>query len=661
MRPDSSQVSGLAPDLGADANRLYDPAFVQRIANSLFRAETVAGAPAATSPATPDLLDFARPISTVQQPVSLREPPGASSYAGHATQTPPPQPSAVPSGVPRPAQPFDDCTFDPISSVTVPRSVFDPSVGSLEAANPATSVPVGIPPQSTSPTMPTGSGSSGWENLSLLPMAKDDPLHPDRFAAMANALFRGDAAAPPGAAAAADTDAAERMIGRGLTPEPVTSRAPESPARSGSPRAYAEPRQQPGGAGIGGSPKQRLDIETARQDFPILDQKVHGKPLVWLDNAATTHKPRQVVERIRRFYYEDNSNVHRGAHTLAARATDAYEEARSKVAAFLGAPTAQEIVFVRGTTEAINLVAASFGRMALGPGDEIVVSELEHHSNIVPWQLLAQRTGARLRVARVDNDGNFLMDEYAALLNPRTRIVALTQVSNAIGTVLPVTEATALAHRVGARVLVDGAQSVQHMPVDVQAIGCDFFCFSGHKIFGPSGIGALYGRRELLDAMPPWQGGGSMIDNVTFEQSTYAPVPAKFEAGTPILAGAVGLGAAIDYVTEVGLPIIERHEAALMTHLIAGLSSISGICVIGNPKHRAGAFSFVVDGVDVPSVGALLDQQGIAVRSGHHCAQPALAHFGLKASVRPSLALYNTASDIDALIEALWRITQRAA
>jgi cysteine desulfurase/selenocysteine lyase len=463
------------------------------------------------------------------------------------------------------------------------------------------------------------------------PAAATDVLHPDIFGAIANALFHGTSHGVPVEIPSAPA---------------ATAAIPATPTTTSRTPAIA-------------TPATRLDIESARDDFPILHQKVHGKPLVWLDNAATTQKPRQVVERIARFYYEDNSNVHRGAHTLAARATDAYEEARDKVAKFLGAGSSKEIVFVRGTTEAINLVAASFGHLAIGADDEIILSELEHHSNIVPWQLLAQRTGARLRVAKVDDNGDLRMDEYSALLNRRTRLVAMTQVSNAIGTVVPVAEVTRMAHQAGARVLIDGAQSVQHMPVNVQDIGCDFFVFSGHKIFGPSGVGALYGRRELLEEMPPWQGGGSMIENVTFAQSTYAPVPAKFEAGTPILAGAVGLGAALDYVDQVGLPIIERHESALMTRALEGLATLKRVRVIGQPRHRAGAISFVIDGIDVTTVGALLDQEGIAVRAGHHCAQPTLAHFGLKASVRPSFALYNNAADVDALIAVLDRIIHK--
>ena len=458
-------------------------------------------------------------------------------------------------------------------------------------------------------TVPGAGAVSAKTSPSLIPDLIPDHLNPSLFVAMANALF------PP-----------SFIVGRSAESRPI---------------AEAQPARR---------------IEAARADFPALQQAVHGKPLVWLDNAATTQKPRAVVERISRFYYEENSNVHRGAHLLAARATDAYENARNQVARFIGAASPQEIVFTRGTTDAINLVAASFGRLRIGPGDEIILGELEHHSNIVPWQMLAEQQGARIRVAPVDDNGDLLLEQYGALLNARTRLVAMSHVSNAIGTVFPIAQVIAMAHHAGARVLIDGAQSVPHMAVNVQLLGCDFYCFSGHKLYGPTGIGVLFGRRELLDAMPPYQGGGSMIDSVTFEQSVYAPVPAKFEAGTGILAGAVGLGAAVEYVQQLGLPLIERHEGALMDRTLAGLSALPRIRVIGNPQHRAGAISFIVDGMDVATVGMLLDREGIAVRAGHHCAQPALAHFGLKATVRPSFALYNTHADVDTLLAALHRI-----
>ena len=395
------------------------------------------------------------------------------------------------------------------------------------------------------------------------------------------------------------------------------------------------------------------DAELVRRDFPVLHQRVHGKPLVWLDNAATTQKPQCVIEEMARFYQHDNSNIHRGAHELAARATDAYEGARARVAALLGAASTHEIIFVRGTTEAINLVAQSYGRSVVGPGDEIVLTTLEHHSNIVPWQMLAQEKGASLRPVRIDDRGDVMLDHYASLLGPRTRIVALSQVSNALGTIVPVSAMAGMAKAVGATVVVDGAQGVPHLPVDVQSLGADFYAFSGHKLYGPTGVGALWGREALLDAMPPWQGGGSMIKRVDFESSTWNDLPYKFEAGTGAIGPAVGLGTAIDYVTALGLPEIAAHEQSLLAHGTAALAAIPGLRLIGTSLHKAGVLSFVLDGIRVEQVGRFLDQEGIAVRAGHHCAQPALRHFGLDATVRPSIGLYNTHDDIDVLAEAV--------
>ena len=393
-----------------------------------------------------------------------------------------------------------------------------------------------------------------------------------------------------------------------------------------------------------------------RGDFPALDQSVNGKRLVWLDNAATTQKPQVVIDRVRRFYERENSNIHRAAHTLAARATEVYEDARATVARFIGARDASEIVFVRGTTEAINLVAFSAGARWVGEGDEIVVSELEHHSNIVPWQLLAERSGAQIKVLPVDDDGNLRIDELGRILNPRTRLVAVTQVSNAIGTIVPIEPIVQAAHAYGALVVVDGAQSAAHLPVNVSASDVDFFAFSGHKTFGPTGIGALYGKKELLDAMPPWHGGGSMIDQVWFERSTYAPVPAKFEAGTGHIAGAAGLAAALDYIDEVGRPAIAEYEHELMQCLVGVLRALPRVRLIGNPVQRQGAVSFVVEGMESTDVARHLDGDGIAVRAGHHCAQPILRRFGLTSTVRPSLALYNTTDDIEALGDSLRRL-----
>jgi cysteine desulfurase/selenocysteine lyase len=394
-------------------------------------------------------------------------------------------------------------------------------------------------------------------------------------------------------------------------------------------------------------------VESIRNDFPILHQKVHGKPLIWLDNAATTQKPRSVIEALKHFYERDNSNVHRGAHTLAARATDLYETARDKVRRFLGASSPEEIVFVHGATEAINLVAQAYGRKFLGKGDEIVLSEIEHHANIVPWQQVAHEKGAVLRVIPVNDRGEVLPDEYERLLGPRTRLVALAHVSNALGTVLPVRTMIELAHRHGARVLIDGAQSVPHLPVDVQVLDADFYVFSGHKLFGPSGIGVLYGKKELLESMPPWQGGGNMIQEVTFEHTSYQPPPARFEAGTGILAAAIGLGAAIDYVSELGRENIARYEHELLEYGTELLGCIPGLRLIGTAAEKASVLSFVVDSIPTEDMGRYLDSEGIAVRAGHHCAQPTMRRFGVTGTVRPSLAFYNTPAELDALAAAI--------
>ena len=407
----------------------------------------------------------------------------------------------------------------------------------------------------------------------------------------------------------------------------------------------------PKGSKLGGQPP--FNVSAIRADFPILHQQVHGKPLVWFDNAATTQKPRQVIDALSRFYEHDNSNIHRGAHTLAARATDAFEGARDKIRDYLNASSSEEIIFVRGTTEGINLVAHSYGKRFLQPGDEILVSELEHHANIVPWQIVAKERGAVLRSIPVLDNGDINLAEYERLLGPRTRIVGLAHANNSLGTVLPIAEMTALAKRYGAHVLVDGAQSVAHLPVDVQALGVDFFVFSGHKIFGPTGIGAVYGRRELLEELPPWQGGGNMIKDVTFEETVYSGVPARFEAGTPNVADAYGLGVALDYVSRVGLANIAAYEHRLLEYATEKLQSVNGLRLIGNPREKVAVTSFILKDKSVPEVGKYLDQHGIAVRAGHHCAQPSLRRFGLEATVRPSYSFYNTFEEIDRLVQAL--------
>jgi cysteine desulfurase/selenocysteine lyase len=401
-----------------------------------------------------------------------------------------------------------------------------------------------------------------------------------------------------------------------------------------------------------------FDVEAIRRDFPILRERVNGRPLIWLDNGATTQKPQSVIDRLTYFYEHENSNVHRAAHELAARATDAYESAREKTRRFLNAGAPREIVFVRGATEAINLVAQSWGRRNIQKDDEIVITWLEHHANIVPWQMLCAETGARLRVAPVDDTGQVLLDEYEKLLGPKTRLVSIAHVSNALGTIVPVNAMVEAAHRHGARVLVDGAQAVSHMRVDVQAINCDFYVFSGHKVFAPTGIGVVYGKSEVLDNMPPWQGGGNMIQDVTFEKTLYQPPPQRFEAGTGNIADAVGLGAAIDYLDRVGIANVARHEHVLLTYATDALQRIPGLHIIGTAKEKAGVLSFIMDGFRTEEIGDYLNRKGIAVRGGHHCAQPILRRFGVESTLRATLALYNTCEEIDVLVAALWDLRQ---
>ena len=388
-------------------------------------------------------------------------------------------------------------------------------------------------------------------------------------------------------------------------------------------------------------------------DFPILSRTVHGKRLVYLDNGATTQKPDAVIEAERNFYRDSNANIHRGVHWLSQHATDLYEDARKTVQRFINADKADEIVFTRGTTEAINLVAQSWGRTTLQPGDEILVTTLEHHSNIVPWQLLCEQTGAVLKVAPISDAGELDLEAFEALLGPRTRLVAITHVSNALGTVNPVARLVEQAHAAGAIVLVDGAQAVAHQAVDVQALGCDFYAFSGHKLYGPTGIGALYGRFELLQAMPPWHGGGDMIRTVSFERSTYADAPQRFEAGTPNIAGVVGLAAAIDYVSGVGMANIAAYEHALLGHATAALQTVPGLRLIGTAADKAAILSFVIDGIHPHDLGTILDAEGVAIRAGHHCAMPLMTRFGIPGTARASLGIYNDEADIAALVAAI--------
>ena len=437
------------------------------------------------------------------------------------------------------------------------------------------------------------------------------------------------------------------FAGAGVSPYYFLDEINAPIARSG----VASPAQLPTGL-----VQPPFDVAAVKNDFPILKEYVNGRRLVWLDNAATTQKPQQVIDRISHFYQYENSNIHRAAHELAARATDAYEGARKKVQQFLNAGSVNEIVFVRGATEGINLVAKSWGEQNLSAGDEIIVSHLEHHANIVPWQQLAARNGCKLKVIPVDDDGQVLLDEYSKLLSSRTKLVAITQVSNALGTIVPVKLIASIAHTAGAKVLVDGAQSVSHMKIDVRDIDADWFIFSGHKVFAPTGIGVVYGKESLLNETQPWQGGGNMIKDVTFEHTQYQNAPGRFEAGTGNIADAVGLGAAIDYVSRLGMDNIDAYEHYLLAYGTRLLKNVPGVRLIGTAANKASVLSFVLDGFTNDQVGQALNKEGIAVRTGHHCAQPILRRFGVESTVRPSLAFYNTCADVDALINVLYRL-----
>ncbi len=436
----------------------------------------------------------------------------------------------------------------------------------------------------------------------------------------------------------------------GIAPQ-VVSPAQNDRLTRESPKAGGSAFGKPTGITVG--PRS---LDSIRADFPALKEQVNGHPLVWFDNGATTQRAQSVIDRISWYYTHENSNVHRGAHELAARSTDAYEDARQKVADFLGAPSKDNIVWVRGTTEGINLVAQAFVRPQLKPGDEIIVSLLEHHANIVPWQLIAQESGAVIKVIPVDERGDLRPDAYEALFTPRTRFVSVTQVSNTLGTITPVEELTAVAHRHGVPILIDGAQSAAHLPVNVSASGADFYVFSGHKMYGPNGIGAVYGRKELWEQARPYQGGGNMIRDVTFEKTVYNEAPAKFEAGTGSIADAVGLGAAVSYLQDIGMANVEAWEHELTVYAVKELSRVKGLTLIGNPRRKSGVLSFLMEGYPVTAVGEYLNRFGIAVRAGHHCAQPILRHFGTEGAVRPVLGLYNTPDEVDALVRALYAL-----
>jgi cysteine desulfurase/selenocysteine lyase len=532
--------------------------------------------------------------------------------------------------IPQPPAPAVPGVFGAFDSSAIPAFSF------LEEARPLFSIPPTIPGPVPSAVAPQESAAkeekaASTSNPFAAPLASNTPQ------------LAGAVAHAPGFRAPAMHDADSQ-------PRPLYP--------AGATTVFAQSADQSPLLGDLGLSSYSFDVEAIRRDFPILRETVNGHPLIWLDNGATSQKPQSVIDRIAYFYEHENSNVHRAAHELAARATDAYESAREKTRRFLNAGATREIVFVRGATEGINLIAKSWGFQNIQQDDEIVITWLEHHANIVPWQMLCAKKGAKLRVAPVDDSGQVLLDEYEKLLGPKTRLVSIAHVSNALGTVVPVNAMTEAAHRHGARVLVDGAQAVSHMRVDVQAIGCDFYVFSGHKVFAPTGIGVVYGRSEVLDSMPPWQGGGNMIQDVTFERTLYQMPPQRFEAGTGNIADAVGLGAAIDYLDRVGIANVSRHEHILLTYATAALERIPGLHIIGTAKEKAGVLSFVMDGFRTEEIGDYLNRKGIAVRGGHHCAQPILRRFGLESTVRATFALYNTCEEVDALAAALWDLRQ---
>ena len=647
--------------------------------------------------AEPPALNVAPSFSEPSGLFSFPSVPGVQAVPGTpAVAAPLPEPVPLPASAP--AAP--DSMPDPLALTQLANQFFAALPGN---AAPPASLPQ-LPPVSELfsfpgvPGVPSVPGLPGvpglppppgitpvpdTANASALPAAPNVPPYspePERFSPFDAALsfpvtsdlfilpgvpgaqsLPGTPVLPSSPPATPPEEAGLRAQTAAVPPHPAIGTAPYAPPPTSAPAAPSQPHVEsfdfrPEMTPDLGRAKRPFDPHLIRRDFPILQKRVHGRPLIWLDNAATTQKPNAVIDRLSHFYHHENSNVHRAAHTLAARATDAYESAREKVRRFINASSTREIVFLRGTTEGINLVAQAWGRRNVQKDDEVVITWLEHHANIVPWQQLCAEKGARLRVAPVDDRGEVILEEYEKLLGPRTRIVAFTQVSNALGTITPAREMVEMAHRHGARVLVDGAQSVAHMRSNVQALDCDFFVFSGHKIFGPTGIGVLYGKADILDNTPPWQGGGSMIVDVTFERTVYQQAPARFEAGTGNIADAVGLGAALDYLDEVGIDIVTRYEQELLTYATAALIAIPGLRLIGTAREKAGVLSFVLDEFRTEDVGVALNQEGIAVRAGHHCAQPILRRFGVESTVRPSLALYNTTEDIDVLVAAILRM-----
>ena len=646
---------------GPDFDPVSLTSLIARMANEVY---ALPPGPAGNLPGTMDVttLDGGAPHGGSPAPLNA-EPAPSGGAAPFASASAPSEAPATPAAhAPEPPR------------VSGTRAPYDPSSANtysptLAAASPHAPVDPGVPTSGKPSAPPAGSAvpSSAVDTTPTTHHAHRDDAGPRAPTPATGGVpsmgtpfdvpldFSGFEAAPQGSALDLDGLRFPLFDPPHETAEareaPEAFRAPEASRPLAIPHYELAPTEQ--SKHVPGAP---LDAHSLKKQFPILSERVNGKPLVWLDNGATTQKPKTVIDRISYFYEHENSNIHRAAHTLAGRATDAYEKARESVRRFLNAPSAKDIVFVRGTTEGINFVAQSWGRRNVREGDEIVITHLEHHANIVPWQMLAAEKGAKIRVAPVDSRGQIILEEYEKLLNPKTKLVSMTHVSNALGTITPAREMIAMAHRYGARVLLDGAQSVSHMPVDLQALDCDFFVFSGHKVFAPTGIGAVFGKSDVLEHTPPWQGGGNMIQDVTFEHTVYQGVPARFEAGTGNIADAVGLGAALDWLRELGIERVERYEHELLEYATPRLQAVPGLTLVGTAKEKAGVLGFVLEGQKTEEVGGKLDQEGIAVRSGHHCAQPILRRFGYEATVRASLAPYNTHEDIDTLVAALHRL-----
>ncbi len=627
-------------------------------------ASATQGAPTGATPGASELTQFAPQVPGVPDAATIARLANAF-YAGGPSSPMPGPGAALPSAPVFAAEPIYNSLpgvpalqlpLSPNLNPGLPPFPF-PSSGAAQPSAPVFAVEPLIAQATSAPTPAAvpASGDKSEADLASLPSSLGGIMSlVPRFEPERGATAAGWPSAVPGSAYAAPNDFS--YLSRGASPQagatPFAFQASVLDL-SALPYQHVTTLGAPAPAVSG---VRAFDPHVIRRDFPILDQSVNGRPLIWLDNAATTQKPQAVIDRISLFYERDNSNIHRAAHTLAARSTDAYEGARAKVCTFINAPSPESIIFVRGTTEGINLIAKAWGGRNVNKDDEIVVTHLEHHANIVPWQQLAAEKGAKLRVAPVDDTGQIILEEFEKLLNPRTRIVSVSQVSNALGTITPVTEMVAMAHHHGAIAVVDGAQSVSHMPIDVQALDADFFVFSGHKMFAPTGIGAVYGRPSILENMPPWQGGGNMIADVTFEKTVFQGAPYRFEAGTGNIADAVGLGAAIDYLSTIGMSNVAAYEHELLGYATQGLLTVPGLRIIGTAHEKAGVISFVLEECRSEDVGKALDREGIAVRSGHHCAQPILRRFGLESTVRPSLALYNAPEDVDMLIAALQRI-----